>query len=312
MSLRSDAATRPLPLPEGYDWSDVSYVVGGQRRKSIYVNNNGYCITDSGGLPERNQYNLDTGEWSDFHPGEVNKPVDCGPCHTTGYSSIGHQGGLPGIQGTWALEGVQCEACHGPGSLHVVPPYSNISVNPASALCGQCHSNGPTSVVPAAAGFIQPNAQYNELLASPHEDRQCIECHDPHKKAALSLKMHCTQCHYHVRMADKDDFQSLGKRHVERGVECWDCHMPYAVKSAVATSFWQADTRSHLFKITLAEEEMFQQSGTQAAGKITAAYACLGCHVDVATKWMAKGRPEKAEAWARKYGGKIHKRWGGG
>ena len=117
-----DARKQGLPLPEGYTWDDISYVVGGRNWKTRYVDKKGYIITSTGpkrDKPGKNQFNLETGTWSNYHAGEKNKPYNCGRCHTTGYSKKGHQDGLPGMIGTWAATGVQCEACHGPGGDHV-------------------------------------------------------------------------------------------------------------------------------------------------------------------------------------------------
>lgn len=308
ITLQASASTRGLPLPAGYDWADLSYALGGNQRKSLFLNSDGYFITGAGGQPGANQYDLETDRWSDYHPGEVNKPFDCGSCHTTGFSPSGHQDGLPGIQGTWAMDGVQCENCHGPASYHLDPPHKNISTNPWSASCGGCHSNGPTSVIPAADGFIQANAQYNELLASPHNERWCVECHDPHSKVELSIWNDCTNCHAHYSMGDRSSFKSLGRRHLDRGVECWDCHMPHAAKSTTEYSRYRGDVRSHLFKITLnSQATMFNQLGNRARSNLTAAFACLGCHDEIVRKFDAKGKPEKAEKWARKFARKIHK-----
>jgi hypothetical protein len=97
----------PIPLPAGYDWEDISYVIGAWGWKVRYMDVDGYIITESPpGTPGNNQFNLATGEWVDYHAGEV-KPYDCGACHTTGYDLAGNQGNLPGITGTWEFEGVQ-------------------------------------------------------------------------------------------------------------------------------------------------------------------------------------------------------------
>ncbi|MHB8766989.1 MAG: multiheme c-type cytochrome, partial [Deferrisomatales bacterium] len=61
--------------------------------------------------------------------------VECLECHVTGFGEWGGWGGAGGID----LAGVQCEACHGPGSLH---PAAKISRAGAAAekACRQCHT----------------------------------------------------------------------------------------------------------------------------------------------------------------------------
>jgi hypothetical protein len=63
--------------------------------------------------------------------------LDCVGCHVTGYdepggSTVGH---------VERLEGVQCETCHGPGSLHVKTPLdpSLLVGKPKPTRCLGCH-----------------------------------------------------------------------------------------------------------------------------------------------------------------------------
>jgi 2',3'-cyclic-nucleotide 2'-phosphodiesterase (5'-nucleotidase family) len=61
----------------------------------------------------------------------------CIPCHVTGH---GEPGGFRDMGTTPWLGGVQCEACHGPGSLHVTSggalPYGSVS----ALDCVRCHT----------------------------------------------------------------------------------------------------------------------------------------------------------------------------
>jgi hypothetical protein len=119
-------------LPEGYTWDDILYVIGGYNWKARFVNHEGYIITnppgETGVTDYLNQWNFANplvgreAGWVTYNSGVENKPYDCGSCHTTGYSPRGNQDDLPGLIGTWAEPGIQCEACHGPGSLHVQAP----------------------------------------------------------------------------------------------------------------------------------------------------------------------------------------------
>ena len=54
-----EAQFRPIPLPEGVDWDDVTYVIGGYKWKSRYIDDEGYIYTPADG---QNQYNNLTAE----------------------------------------------------------------------------------------------------------------------------------------------------------------------------------------------------------------------------------------------------------
>jgi hypothetical protein len=63
--------------------------------------------------------------------------LDCVSCHVTGYDKPG------GSTVTWnqKLQNVQCETCHGPGSLHAKDPKNKalIVASPKTDLCAGCH-----------------------------------------------------------------------------------------------------------------------------------------------------------------------------
>jgi len=271
-----NAQHRSLPLPGGLSWNDVSYVVGGNRTKALYLNGSGYFVTssqDSQGRPVsgHNQFNLLTGEWSDYHAGENNLVYDCGECHTTGYEAGGSPQGLPGISGTFALPGVQCENCHGPGD-------SMEAGDTDPAFCGECHNHGPTNVVAASAGFIKSEGQYNEFLAGAHANGSCVQCHNPHQNAEYGIVTECETCHASKATAYKDTVM------YNAGVECKDCHMPYATLSAQALGPHQGDRRTHIFRINPdPTAPMFVPNGSsvvQVGGEaaVTLDFVCQRCH----------------------------------
>jgi len=283
-----EAKSVPVPLPAGYTWDDISYVIGGYKWKARYMDKEGFIITKTDGNPGKNQYNLQTGTWSNYHPGEVKK-YDCGRCHTTGYSKEGSQDNLEGIVGTWKLTGIQCEACHGPGSDHIAQggDVTQIKVDKSSELCGQCHVRGSKDKIPASGGFIRHHEQYNELLASPKKSFDCVLCHNPHKKAEFAMKQDCATCHA------REKAKYAGNKMEKVGVACTDCHMPRAVKSAVKFADYEADVRSHLFTINLdPEAEMFTGDGKFAQGYLTVEYACLSCHKDMDKEWALEEAKE--------------------
>jgi len=291
--LRPAAEARAwgVPLPEGYAWDDISYVIGGATRKSRYIDQQGFIITKVGpkkDKPGENQYNLATRRWVDYNPGQQVK-YDCGPCHMTAYTKEGSQDGRPGIVGTWAFPGITCEECHGPGKAHVTTPAkANIKVDRNDPACGKCHIRGAKEQIPASGGFIQHHEQYNELIASPHAGKvNCVTCHDPHKRAAVSQKVGCDSCHA-KQVADYK-----GSRHQKSDVKCIQCHMPLAVKSAENFGKYVGDIKAHIFKISLgAGDQMFTPDGRFATGKLTADFACLNCHASRDKVWatgQAKG-----------------------
>ena len=247
-----DAKKRALPLPAGYRWSDISYVIGSAYKKARYIDLKGYIITATkDGSVLKTQYNLETGTWSE--------------------------------------PGVQCEACHGPGSDHAKTTHkSSITIDRSSAACGQCHSRGTAELIPAKKGFIRHHEQYNEHTASPHKVLNCVTCHEPHTKYAFSIKNDCSTCH------KKPTADYNGSAMQKIGVQCIDCHMPKATKSATAQNIYQADIRTHLFKINTSKNvDMFYKKKIKGKDKsfsrnfITLEFACISCHKNKNIDWAS-------------------------
>jgi hypothetical protein len=292
-----DAAVRPIPLPEGYTFNDISYVIGGYKWKSRYIDNNGYIITsiiDDYGegdvVPGQNQYNYMTGTWSDYHPGEVDKPYNCGACHTTGWVAdedhatdgdlSDNQDGMPGMHGTFAFGGIHCEGCHGPGE--------DMEIKPDAVSCGSCHVRGDPDTIPASGGFIRHHEQWNELRASRHELFGCSTCHEPHTRAEFSIQYTCEDCHNRQKVAYEGTPMQVN------GVECIDCHMPFATKSAQKLGPFEGDLKTHLFSInTAADANLFTEDGKfvllddEGKAGATLDFACQRCHRDRTLDWLS-------------------------
>ncbi|MCI0713520.1 MAG: hypothetical protein L0154_25410 [Chloroflexi bacterium] len=147
---------RTVALPgeseaRAFDEDDIAYAMGSGRYVQRYVSevDRGEYVV----LPA--QWNTITGEWQPYGPVE-NFPDDpaydfgfsCGACHTTAYEAR---------RVRWEDDGVQCEACHGPGSVHVEEAEDAgnspsdreledvreaIVLSPDPQICGQCHSRG--------------------------------------------------------------------------------------------------------------------------------------------------------------------------
>lgn len=289
--------------PEGYAWTDISYVLGGFGWKARFLDREGYLITG-----ERAQYNLATGRWAPFYPDLLpgTKRYDCAGCHATGWreSSEVHQDGLVGIPGTWALPGVQCEACHGAGQAHVEGERKEIVRDPSAELCGRCHYvNGRPRL--ESDGRLMQSDQYDQLIHSPHQTLTCVTCHDPHKSVRYKLggvKMPtCAKCHPHRTVQVPEMAEQA----------CESCHMPLASKSATESGpSGLGDMHSHTFRLsTDPNVRMFSKDGRfvrmDASGYaiLKVEFACVGCHNGGAA-------PARSSEWMYEHAGRIHMKEG--
>ncbi|MHC5078277.1 MAG: hypothetical protein ACYTHN_04625, partial [Planctomycetota bacterium] len=317
--------------PSTYNWTDITYVIGGYGWKSRFMDSTGYIITD-GYNGVNAQYNLvnptiahTTPTWSAYHASDTApKPYTCGKCHTTGWLTTAQnggvqQGGLIGIDGTWDATGIQCEACHGNGSLHVASPSTaNIIKDTSAAACGTCHFRDAQHRIEFKGSFIRHHEQYDELLASGgHSTHGCVTCHDPHKTARYQDSGHivanCTTANCHGSGGTKvisDNWGShVGQTYYlsdatqssvvySETITCKSCHMAYATKSAVASSAvgttgLVGDVKTHIFRIDSTgttnatnwatddgSGKFFVNTDGQGRAAVPLDYVCLRCHND--------------------------------
>ena len=298
------------PPNDGPESKRLDTAVGGYAKAANFIDADGFVLTDgTGGLPV--QYNLGhppSGGEAGFAPRSADAVATeelvyaCFRCHTTGAKSLSSSDGrrqdnLPGVGGTWVAEGVQCEACHGPGSLHLPHPEADtLVVDASSTLCGQCHvhPDRPGELV-ADDGFIVGNQQLRELEAGAHAGFACTVCHDPHASVLFdrdnAVRNACRDCHVEDNMAQHDGRVFVQGDYVEV-LSCESCHMPPASRNAVSTVDEQTggrtgDTRTHIVYIDTRERDfvsLFAADGTSvvtdATGKaaVTLDFVCLRCH----------------------------------
>jgi uncharacterized CHY-type Zn-finger protein len=273
--------------PRGFLWSDISYVIGGYRKRALFIDRDGYLLT-SGVTGVDTQWNLafpPNGTAAGFAPYE---PTAAEPVpfefprfrqRTTGPQPLeedrpAFQENRPGLRGTWSEPGVQCEVCHGPGSGHfrtdgerVVVDIQRIFVDPdGAASCKPCHSQPfgePTGAILASGGFIDERQQYAELRASGgHARFSCTVCHDPHRSVTYdrrgAIRNECRACHATTTMAGHGG-KVFTRGNYSETLTCESCHMPFATRSASSASpdvvgpqGRMADTRTHIFRISTA------------------------------------------------------------
>lgn len=197
---------------------------------------------------------------------------------------------LPGVVGTWYEDGIGCEACHGPGSEHSRTPRISMHFGElGSGICEQCHQRGGIDYKPLPeSGLIRHHEQIDELKLGAHKGLSCLNCHNPHKKAAKAKK-NCTICHSRLY----NDYKY--SRHGMEGLECIDCHMTRVPKRAISRVSYIGDMRTHIFKVnTDSNANMFttiEEGGRISEfmkGFVTVDYVCLPCHENRDKPWAAQ------------------------
>lgn len=305
------ANTSPgVPLtPSGTSWSDFSYVIGGYGWKARWVKSDGFIFTAN----DSAQYNLENGSWVAYHLGET-RPYnyDCFKCHTTAPDPAGSWNGVPSDSlGVFGEPGIRCEGCHGPGGDHIgnpsgiSPPIQGDSLRYTN--CGECHNrSGKTNAIPASGGYIRHHEQFNEMKASKHgdgalPDLTCASCHNNHialrypqaAGAGLSgIKTECETCHSGHEITITNASGTFVKP-----IDCEDCHMPYASKSAVGMQVgngWRGDVATHIWGINtdaVPRDSMFEGGLVKLDGDglaaVTLDFVCLRCHTDKTLEWAA-------------------------
>jgi hypothetical protein len=307
------------------DWSVINYTVGGYGWKIRWgvkdtLMSGGTTSTGFVWSGPKAQLNLVDGSWSAYNSGK-DKKYECAICHstngivsTTGYS-CGTDGGTDaapartqpwgknagmgpdtngGYYSSWTFDGVQCEACHGPGEGHskdYLTKQNVLTLAGGVEICAKCHiraentagagaecggdadpkilTNGAVaSGATPTTEFISHHEQYNEMVGlngdGAHAARKCSDCHDPHKRTTKVVASVASL----LGITDND------KSGIERGAikkDCTECHSSATYKS----------------------------SGT---GSSMAGLHCIDCHMAEATK-SAKG---KSGAWGVKGDVKTH------
>jgi len=136
--------------PRPFTDDDILYVIGASKYVQRYVyevERRVYAV-----LPA--EWDVIEGVWRPYLLAEswpdpaYDFTANCAGCHVTG---------LDAERGRWEDDGVMCEACHGPGSVHaevaddaggrpndeeLVEIHNAIVVSADAQVCGQCHSAG--------------------------------------------------------------------------------------------------------------------------------------------------------------------------
>jgi len=135
----------------------------------------------------------------------------CFPCHTVSLDGNPANSGYDDLDPEVAARfgGVQCEACHGPGSDHIAtrePMLSNFGAD----LCGDCHTGGHHPTYDEWAVSAHAVALSLPRETNSHFSTHCLECHSADYIFADSIPEDATPF----------DF--------EFGITCAVCHDPHS------------------------------------------------------------------------------------
>jgi hypothetical protein len=169
---------------------------------------------------------------------------NCFACHTTN--------GVNGrtLQLDHMMEGVSCEACHGPGEKHVIAMKAGetkkkqifnpktLSTEDMSNFCGSCHRTWEQVALMGLRGVnnvrFQPYRLTNSKCYDSEDQRiSCAACHNPHedrKREPAFYDAKCTACHTAKPKAPAATASSSSKRVAPvckvGKAKCSSCHMP--------------------------------------------------------------------------------------
>ena len=157
----------------------------------------------------------------------------CKDCHQKEYEQYALSAHGRAEKDGGALPGkMECEVCHGPGSLHVAasgdesaPGFKTmhrldkVPAQEANAVCLQCHSTGEQ--------FDWPNTKHARRKIA------CVQCHSMHSskdpghtkllKYESTMEL-CSSCHRDKRMA----MQKSAHMPIREGsMDCASCHNPH-------------------------------------------------------------------------------------
>ncbi|GAV24147.1 hypothetical protein ciss_00800 [Carboxydothermus islandicus] len=250
----NDGPTIGNVTKETFSILDVQYVVGSYWKQRYLVKNK---VTGGWQLLNK-QFNRMTGKWENY--GNANDwNMMCATCHTTGYKLTYYDPANPATsKATWSELNVGCEACHGPGSVHVYTKSKLDIWNPAkktkaeqTRACGYCHIRVENEK------YKSPQGNYREDLPAPEVGKTFmpwddwtkwypeelvapgIQPEDPFDKSytgdlAGLFKTDVLSTTYGVYEEAKHHQQYQGfiqSNHYKKNIlSCNDCHSPHKTK----------------------------------------------------------------------------------
>lgn len=249
---------------KAYAYDDVVMVVGSKWKQRYLVKNPG---TGNHQFLDK-QWNRYLKVWEGY--GQKNDwETACTTCHATGYKITSYDPANPATQkSTFSEKNTGCEACHGPGSLHVASLGKTKLYNPgkvankaeADKVCGYCHIRNENYAWKTAQGHPRedmPAPTMGQTYRAGTDDwtqwylsraQNLLVGIQPGSPFFASYKgTDLDNAFFTDEKAVKDNIFSARKhheqyqefiqsKHAKNGMGCSDCHSPHAVKGKTIDS----------------------------------------------------------------------------
>lgn len=248
---------------KAYKYDDVVLVVGSKWKQRYLVKNS---ITGNHQFMDK-QWNRYLKVWEGY--GQKNDwETACSTCHATGYKITAYDATNPAAQKSSYIEkNTGCEACHGPGSLHVASLGKTKLFNPAKAskaeadkVCGYCHIRNENYAWKTAQGHPREDMPAPKMGETYIAGKSEWIAWYPSRTQNLLVGLQAgspfnadykgtdlDNAFFTDEKAVKDNIFSARKhheqyqefvqsKHAKGGMGCSDCHSPHAVKGQTIDS----------------------------------------------------------------------------
>jgi len=297
-----------------YSLNDVVFVIGSNWKQRFLVKN---AATGNHQFMDR-QWNRMSGKWEPY--GQKNDwETQCSTCHATGFRITGYDPAKPQEQ-KWSMaeQNVGCEACHGPGALHVKAPnkktiysFAGKSVEQASLVCGYCHIRGENLKFKTAQGndseylpapkvgdTYKPGDDWRKwypseaIIPGVHAEDKIDAAYDGDLKGMFKVD----------EIAKAGGFYDSGKHHQQYQeyiqsshykknlMSCGGCHSSHAPKTGNVIVAKDTCAKCHNASFTV--EKYMPGSGSTAAGLTVRTHTFNKNQTRTTSGVTAKGEPE--------------------
>jgi len=247
-------------------------------------------------------------EWMHWTGGSMNWNNMCADCHST-YLEKNYNSKTDSYHTTYAEINVGCEACHGPGDIHMdyyqnpdkyknyFPPemYMNSNMNSKELVqkCARCHSRRSmvtnsfdyqkhyldyyypglmrSPVYNIDGQILDEDYVYGSFMQSRMYNSEGVSCRDCHDMHTMELKKQGNALCLNCHEPRYDSYQHHFHKINTDAAQCVNCHMPG--RTYMGNDF----RRDHSFRVPRPDQ----------TAKYGTPNACNSCHNDKSAQWAA-------------------------